>query len=48
VDAVLLAVIAACEIGFWVLLAAGMATRYLLRRPKAGWCCSRAYRWSMW
>jgi hypothetical protein len=22
--------------GFWVLLAAGMATRYLLRRPKAG------------
>ncbi|MFC9693513.1 2TM domain-containing protein [Kribbella sp. NPDC056951] len=32
----LLAVIAACEIGFWVLLAAGMATRYLLRKPKAG------------
>ncbi|WP_405062524.1 2TM domain-containing protein [Kribbella sp. NBC_01505] len=32
----LLAVIAACEIGFWVLLAAGMATRYLFRRPKAG------------
>jgi len=33
---VLLAVIAACEIGFWVLLAAGMVTRYLLRLPKAG------------
>lgn len=32
----LLAVIAACEIGFWLLLAAGLATRYLLRRPKAG------------
>jgi hypothetical protein len=33
---VLLAVIAACEIGFWVLLAAGLATRYLLRLPKVG------------
>jgi hypothetical protein len=33
---VLLAVIAACEIGFWVLLAAGLATRYLFRLPKAG------------
>jgi hypothetical protein len=33
---VLLAVIAACEIGFWVLLAAGMVTRYLLRLPKVG------------
>ncbi|MFG1621491.1 2TM domain-containing protein [Kribbella sp. NPDC049227] len=32
----LLAVIAACEIGFWVLLAAGLATRYLLRLPKVG------------
>ena len=32
----LLAVIAACEIGFWVLLAAGMVTRYLLRLPKVG------------
>nr|WP_238350844.1 2TM domain-containing protein [Kribbella shirazensis] len=32
----MLAVIAACEIGFWVLLAAGLVTRYLLRRPKAG------------
>jgi hypothetical protein len=29
-------VIAACEIGFWVLLAAGLATRYLLRLPKVG------------
>jgi hypothetical protein len=27
----LLAVIAACEIGFWVVLAAGLAARYLLR-----------------
>ncbi|MFC7733701.1 hypothetical protein [Actinomadura keratinilytica] len=27
----LLAIIAACEIGFWVLLAAGLAARYLLR-----------------
>ncbi|HET6298096.1 MAG TPA: 2TM domain-containing protein [Kribbella sp.] len=35
-DVVLLAVIAACEIGFWVLLAAGMVTRYLLRLPKVG------------
>lgn len=32
----LLAVIAACEIGFWVLLAAGLVTRYLLRLPKVG------------
>jgi hypothetical protein len=36
VDAVLLAVIAGCEIGFWVLLAAGMGTRYLLKLPKVG------------
>ncbi|WP_242000322.1 2TM domain-containing protein [Kribbella rubisoli] len=33
---VLVAVIAACEIGFWVLLAAGLVTRYLLKLPKAG------------
>ncbi|MEV8374081.1 2TM domain-containing protein [Kribbella sp. NPDC056861] len=32
----LLAVIAGCEIGFWVLLAAGMVTRYLLRLPRLG------------
>ncbi|WBQ06050.1 2TM domain-containing protein [Kribbella sp. CA-293567] len=32
----LLAVIAGCEIGFWVLLAAGMLTRYLLRMPRLG------------
>ncbi|MEU2434286.1 MULTISPECIES: hypothetical protein [unclassified Streptomyces] len=25
-----------CEIGFWVLLAAGLAVRYLLRMPRAG------------
>jgi O-antigen ligase len=27
----LIALIAACEVGFWVILAAGLATRYLLR-----------------
>ena len=32
----LIAVIAACEIGFWVLLVAGLAARYLLRLPKIG------------
>lgn len=32
----LLAVIAACEIGFWVLLAAGMITRYGFRLPRLG------------
>ena len=32
----LLAVIAACEIGFWVLLASGMLVRYLFRLPKVG------------
>jgi hypothetical protein len=32
----LLAVIAGCEIGFWVLLGAGLVTRYLLRRPRLG------------
>lgn len=26
----------ACEIGFWVVLLGGLATRYLLRRPRAG------------
>ena len=44
----LLAVIAGCEIGFWVLLAAGMVTRYLLKLPRAGWCCWPPYRWSTW
>ncbi|MEV6121334.1 hypothetical protein AB0M23_12505 [Streptomyces sp. NPDC052077] len=28
--------IIACEVGFWVLLALGLATRYLLKRPRAG------------
>ena len=28
--------IIACEIGFWVLLAAGLAVRYLLRMPRTG------------
>nr|WP_239062798.1 2TM domain-containing protein [Streptomyces sp. SID13031] len=32
----MLAVIVGCEIGFWVLLAAGMGTRYLLRLPRLG------------
>lgn len=30
----LLALIIACEVGFWVLLGAGLATRYLLRRRR--------------
>lgn len=29
-------VIVACEIGFWVLLAAGLGARYVLRRPRVG------------
>jgi hypothetical protein len=28
--------IVACEVGFWVLLAAGLAVRYLLRMPRTG------------
>lgn len=32
----LVAVIIACEIGFWIVLGAGLATRYVLRRPRAG------------
>ena len=32
----LVALIIACEIGFWVVLAAGLATRYLLGRRRAG------------
>ncbi|MEW1870146.1 hypothetical protein AB0420_18785 [Streptomyces caelestis] len=32
----IVALIAACEIGFWVLLAAGLACRYLLRMPRTG------------
>ena len=30
----LIAVIVACEIGFWLVLAAGLASRYLLRRER--------------
>ncbi|MCS0634217.1 hypothetical protein NX801_00755 [Streptomyces sp. LP05-1] len=30
------ALIISCEIGFWVLLAAGLAVRYLLRMPRTG------------
>jgi hypothetical protein len=33
---VIVALIAACEIGFWVLLAAGLCVRYLLRMPRTG------------
>lgn len=32
----ILAAIVACEIGFWVVLAAGLATRYLLGRRRLG------------
>ncbi|MFF7857784.1 hypothetical protein [Streptomyces sp. NPDC007904] len=32
----IVALIAACEIGFWVLLAAGLACRYVLRMPRTG------------
>lgn len=32
----LVGVIIACEIGFWVVLLAGLATRYVLRRPWTG------------
>ena len=32
----LVAVIVACEVGFWVLLAAGMVARYLLRLRRTG------------
>ena len=32
----LIAIIIACEIGFWVVLAAGLAARYVLRRPRLG------------
>ncbi|MGW0990236.1 hypothetical protein ACWD46_29280 [Streptomyces sp. NPDC002486] len=32
----IVALIAACEIGFWVLLAAGLSVRYLLRMPRTG------------
>ncbi|MEW2519147.1 hypothetical protein [Actinacidiphila alni] len=32
----IVAVIAGCEIGFWLLLAAGLVLRYPLRRPRAG------------
>jgi len=32
----LIPIIIACEIGFWVLLGAGLTARYLLRRPRLG------------
>jgi hypothetical protein len=32
----MLVMIVGCEVGFWLLLAAGLAVRYLLRRPRAG------------
>jgi hypothetical protein len=33
---VILTVIIACEIGFWVAIVSGLAVRYLLRRPRLG------------
>jgi hypothetical protein len=33
---VLYVVIAACEVGFWLVLAAGLVVRYALRRPRLG------------
>jgi hypothetical protein len=33
---VIVTLIVICEIGFWVLLAAGLAVRYLLRMPRTG------------
>jgi hypothetical protein len=32
----LLAIIIACEIGFWILIGVGLTSRYLLRRPRLG------------
>ncbi|MGW0364138.1 hypothetical protein [Streptomyces sp. NPDC002990] len=32
----IVALIIACEVGFWVLLAAGLALRYLARKPRLG------------
>lgn len=32
----MLTFIVVCELGFWVLLAAGLAVRYPLRRPRTG------------
>ncbi|PRH76701.1 hypothetical protein C6N75_24180 [Streptomyces solincola] len=32
----IVALIVICEVGFWVLLAAGLAVRYLLRMPRTG------------
>jgi len=33
---VIVTLIVICEVGFWVLLAAGLATRYLLKMPRTG------------
>ncbi len=33
----MIAFIIGCEIGFWVLLVAGLLVRYPLRRPRIGW-----------
>jgi hypothetical protein len=33
---VIYAVIVACELGFWLVLAAGLTARYVLRRPRLG------------
>jgi hypothetical protein len=33
---VIIGIIIACEIGFWVLIALGLVARYILRRPRLG------------
>lgn len=35
-SAVIVTLIVICEVGFWVLLAAGLAARYLLKMPRTG------------
>lgn len=35
-EGMVITLIVACEVGFWVLLAAGLAARYLLRMPRTG------------
>lgn len=32
----LIGIIVACEVGFWVILLAGLVARYLLRLPRLG------------
>lgn len=44
----LLVIIVACEIGFWVLIGAGLTARYLLRRPRLGAGLLMSARSSTW